>query len=175
MERLTVQAIPDGVYYADGVLDNDGIGSESVPVKLKITVDDDAMALDLAGSSGQTHGAINCGFTQTISAARMAFKMFVNPQRPVDGGTFHCLTVTAPVGSMFYAQEPAACGWYFSPLGLLMDLFAKALADVLPEQTAAAHYGDSMVVFLTGFDERNNNERFLLVEANTGGWGALVV
>lgn len=172
MERQAVSAIPDGSYAAEGTLDSDGLGSPPVPVKLQITVADDQLTVDFAGSAAQTRGAINCGFTQTISAARVAFKLLVNPERPVDGGTFRALTVNAPRGSIFYAEEPAACAWYFSSLGLLIDLFVKALAPVLPDQVAAAHYGDSMVVFLGGTDSRNNNQRFLMVEPTTGGWGA---
>jgi N-methylhydantoinase B len=140
-------------------------------VKLKIVVQGDSMALDLEGSAPQTKGSVNCGFTQTISAARLAFKLLINPTRPVDGGTFHTLKVTAPPNSIFNAQEPAACAWYFSSLGLLIDLFLKALAPALPDQVAAAHYGDSMVVSLNGIDSRTK-DRFLTIEATTGGWGA---
>jgi N-methylhydantoinase B len=151
-------------------LDNDGFGNEPVPVKLKITVKGDAMIVDLDGSAPQTKGSVNCGFTQTISAARLAFKLLINPTRPVDGGTFHTLKVAAPTNSIFNAQEPAACAWYFSSLGLLIDLFLKALAPVMPDRVAAAHYGDSMVISLNGIDSRSKG-RFLTIEATTGGWG----
>jgi len=171
LEREAISAIPDGVYLAEGSLDNDGVGSAPVPVKLKIVVKGDSMALDLDGSSPQTRGSVNCGFTQTISAARLAFKLLINPTRPVDGGTFHTLEVSAPPNSIFNAQEPAACAWYFSSLGLLIDLFLKALAPALPDQVAAAHYGDSMVISLNGVDSRTKG-RFLTIEATTGGWGA---
>jgi N-methylhydantoinase B len=171
LEREAISVIPDGVYVAEGSLDNDGVGSATVPVKLKIVVKDDSMTLDLEGSAAQTKGSVNCGFTQTISAARLAFKLLINPARPVDGGTFHTLKVTAPPNSIFNAQEPAACAWYFSSLGLLIDLFLKALAPAMPDRVAAAHYGDSMVISLNGIDSRTNH-RFLTIEATTGGWGA---
>jgi len=73
---------------------------------------------------------------------------------------------------MFYAQEPAACQWYFTPLGLLIDLIVKALSQALPQKAAGAHYGDSMVIYLAGLDPRKGNIPFLSVEANPGGWGA---
>ena len=170
LECQAISAIPDGVYVADGSLDNDGFGPEPVAVKLNIMVKGDRMVLDLEGSAPQTKGSVNCGFTQTISAARLAFKLLINPTRPVDGGTFHTLEVKAPPNSIFNAQEPAACAWYFSSLGLLIDLFLKALAPVMPDQVAAAHYGDSMVISLNGIDSRTQ-DRFLTIEATTGGWG----
>ena len=51
-------------------------------------------------------GAVNCGFAQTVSACRVAFKLLINPERPVDGGTFHTLEVTAPPASIFDARSP---------------------------------------------------------------------
>jgi len=87
-------------------------------------------------------------------------------------GTFPTLTVTAPEGSIFHAQEPAACGWYFTPLGLLIDLIVKALSPVMPEEAAGAHYGDSMVIMLAGVEPSKDNAPFLSLEANPGGWGA---
>ena len=171
LEREAVAAIPNGRYEAEGFLDNDGAGIEPVLVKLSVLVDGETISLDLEGSAGQTRGSVNCGFTQTISAARLAFKLLINPGRPVDGGTFHTLKVAAPPNSIFNAQEPAACAWYFSSLGLLIDLFLKAMSEAMPDQVAAAHYGDSMVISLNGLDSRTN-ERFVVVEATTGGWGA---
>ena len=102
-------------------------------------------------------GPVNCGFAQTVSACRVAFKLLINPERPVDGGTFHTLDVKAPERSIFDAHEPAACQWYFTPLGLLIDLVVTALAPVLPDKVAAAHFGDSMVLFLAGKDPRRDD------------------
>ena len=72
---------------------------------------------------------------------------------------------------MLGAQAPAPCQWYFSQLGLLIDLVVKALADVLPEQAAGASYGDSMVISLSGIDHRNGRP-WLDLEPTVGGWGA---
>ncbi|RCK74715.1 MAG: N-methylhydantoinase B [Anaerolineae bacterium] len=172
MERDAVKAIPDGVYTARGFLDDDGLGNGPVPLQIQIEVKDDQIHVDLSGSSPMTRGPINSGFAQTVSACRMAFKMLIHPERPVDGGTFRTLTVKVPEGCLFNAKEPAPCQWYFTPQGLLIDLFIKALAPVLPDQAAAAHYGDSMVIWFDGVDPRKENKRFLALEANPGGWGA---
>jgi N-methylhydantoinase B len=171
LERAAVAAIPDGTYTAEGFLDDDGLGHGPIPVHVRIDVEGDEMAVDLAGSSPQMQGPVNCGFAQTVSACRVAFKLLINPERPVDGGTFKTLTVKAPDGSIFDAKEPAACQWYFSSLGLLIDLVVAALAPVLPDQVAAAHFGDSMVLFLSGTDPRRDGQPFLHVMPHAGGWG----
>tara|TARA_A100001011_G_scaffold387694_1_gene465949 strand:+ start:1187 stop:2902 length:1716 start_codon:yes stop_codon:yes gene_type:complete len=170
LEREAVRKIKNGTYYADGYLDDDGLGSDPVKINMKVIVEDEKITIDLEGSANQTQGPVNCGFAQTISACRVAFKLLINPKRPVDGGTFKTLDVTAPQGSIFKAEEPAACQWYFSSLGLLIDAFVKALSTSTKELSAAAHYGDSMVIFIGGADPRNNSP-FLSVEPTCGGWG----
>jgi N-methylhydantoinase B len=152
-------------------VDSDGNGHGPIPVHLRIDVDGEHMTIDLEGSAPMQGGPVNCGFAQTISACRVAFKLLINPQRPVDGGTFKTLDVKAPEGSIFAAQEPAPCQWYFTPLGLLIDLVVTALAPLLPGEVAAAHFGDSMVLFLSGNDPRRSGQPFLYVMPHAGGWG----
>jgi N-methylhydantoinase B len=171
LERAAVAAVPDGTYRAHGFLDDDGLGHGPVPVHVRLDVRGDEMRIDLEGSAEQTEGPVNCGFAQTISACRVAFKLLINPERPVDGGTFKTLDVAAPDGSIFAAQEPAACQWYFSSLGLLIDLVVTALAPAMPDKAAAAHFGDSMVAYLSGRDPRRGGEPFLHVMPHAGGWG----
>lgn len=172
LEREVVSQIPDGVYEAEGYLDNDGIDLEtSIPVKLKITVTGDSIDFDVRESADQTVGPVNCGYAQTISACRVGYKLLVSPDVPGNGGSFRPMTVQVREGSVFGAVAPAACQWYFSHLGLLIDLVAQALAPVMPEQVAAASHGDSMIVMLAGHDPRVKRD-YVSLEATLGGWGA---
>ncbi len=171
LEREAVGALPDGVYSAEGSLDDDGLGNGPLPVKLRLEIEGDSMTLDLEGSSEAARGPVNCGFAQTVSACRVAFKLLIHPERPVDGGTFKTLEVRAPAGSIFAAEEPSPCQWYFSSLGLLIDLVVTALAPALPNEAAAAHFGDSMVLYFAGIDPRRAGTPFLYVMPHPGGWG----
>lgn len=171
-EREAIAGLPDGEYSAEGSIDDDGLGNGPVPVRLTVRVEGDSMTVDLNGSADQAAGPVNCGITQTVAAARVAYKLLICSDVPPNGGSFQALDVQAPVGSIFYAQEPAPCGWYFTPLGLLIDLIVKALANVMPERAAGAHYGDSMVITIAGSDPRNDDEFYLMIEPTTGGWGA---
>ena len=172
LEREVLKKIPAGVYEEEGFLDNDGVGTEPIRVKLKLTIDDEGkMNIDLTGSSPMAAGSTNCGIPQTISACRVAYKMLVLPNAPVTGGSFRGMTITVPEKSIFCAEEPAACSWYFSHLGLLIDMIIKAISNVVPELAAGAHYGDSMVCYIAGIDPRNG-EFYALDEPTVGGWGA---
>lgn len=171
LDKEQINKIPDGVYEEEGTLDNDGVNLTPVKVKVKVTIKGDSITIDLTGSSEQREGMTNCGLAQTISASRVAFKHMIGPDSPVTGGNFKTMDVIVPEKTIFSAQEPAACGWYFTHLGLLIDLIIKALSPVLKNESAAAHYGDSMVINLSGTNEKNN-EFYLSVEPTAGGWGA---
>lgn len=173
LDREAVRVIPDGEYFAEGYLDNDGITDKPYFVKVKVKIDDDEMTIDLSGTSGMAQGPINCGEAQTIAACRVAFKELINPKSQVSGGTFKNLNIIVEKGTFLAAEEPAPCGWYFTGLGLLIDLIIKALAPVMPEACAAAHYGDSNVVVFSGYDSIREKQ-FGICEATAGGWGAFL-
>ncbi|MFZ0216977.1 MAG: hydantoinase B/oxoprolinase family protein [Candidatus Dormiibacterota bacterium] len=171
LERAAVSSIPDGVYRAEGALDNDGVGDQPCWVRLTLEVQGDQMTIDLSDTDDAQAGPVNCGEAQAISACRVAYKLLINPHNPPNGGAFRPLTVKNRRGSMLAAQAPSPCQWYFTPLGLLIDLVVRALADVVPGQAAGASYGDSMVIGIAGVDHRNGRPWFDL-EPTVGGWGA---
>ena len=172
LERATIDAIPDGVYTAEGVLDNDGIVLDApVPIRLRITVAGDTIDFDVRESADQTAGPVNCGVAQAVSALRVGYKLLVSPDLPGNGGSFRTMTTQVREGSVLGAQAPAACQWYFSHLGLLIDMVARALAPAVPKRVAGASHGDSMIVLTSGLDPRVGRE-FVNLEATVGGWGA---
>lgn len=172
LERERVRQIPDGVYTAEGHLDNDGVNLDTpLKVGVRVVVDGDAMTIDLTDTADQAEGPVNCGAAQAVSAARVGYKLLVSPEISLNGGSFGPLQVEVRDGSMLGAREPAACQYYYSSLGMLIDLVVKALAPVMPERVAAASYGDSMIIQFTGDDPRSGMP-FVTLEATVGGWGA---
>ncbi len=169
-DRGDVAAMPDGTWSAEGELDSWGPGGQPVPVRVRVTVSDDRMTIDLRGSSPQTPGSVNCGLAQTVSAARLAFKLLVAPDEPVDHGTFANLDVLTDEGSVFHALPPAACQYYYPHLGLMIDLVLRALADAVPDRVVAGQPADAMNVLFTG--RRRDGSRFVCGEATAVGWGA---
>ncbi|WP_431876007.1 hydantoinase B/oxoprolinase family protein [Amycolatopsis sacchari] len=172
LERETIAAIPDGVYAAEGVLDNDGVDLDApIPIRLKVTVAGDTIDFDVTESADQTTGPVNCGVAQAVSALRVGYKLLVSPDLPGNGGSFRTMTTQVREGSVLGATAPAACQWYFSHLGLLIDMVARALAPAMPDRVAGASHGDSMIVLTSGTDPRYGRE-FVSLEATVGGWGA---
>jgi len=172
LERATIAEIPDGVYATEGVLDNDGVDLDtSIPIRLKITVSGEDIDFDVTESADQTVGPVNCGVAQAVSALRVGYKLLISPDLPGNGGSFRSMTTQVREGSVLGALAPAACQWYFSHLGLLIDLVARALAPALPDRVAGASHGDSMIILTAGTDPRFKRD-FVSLEATVGGWGA---
>lgn len=172
LERERIAAVPDGSYEATGYLDNDAIDLDTpLKVTVRVRVDGDRMSIDLTDCADQTTGPVNCGRAQAVSAARVGYKLLVSPDVALNGGSFRPLDVQVRDGSMIAAREPAACQYYYSSLGMLIDLVVRALAPAMPEAVAAASYGDSMIVQFAG-DNPRTGEPFVTLEATVGGWGA---
>ncbi|WP_425468339.1 hydantoinase B/oxoprolinase family protein [Quadrisphaera granulorum] len=172
LERAVIAAIPDGVYSAEGVLDNDGVTLDApVPIRLDVTVRGETIDFDVTRSADQQTGPVNCGVAQAVSALRVGYKLLVSPDLPGNGGSFRTMTAQVREGSVLGAVAPAACQWYFSHLGLLIDLVAKALAPAVPDRVAGASFGDSMIVLTAGNDPRTGRD-YVTLEATVGGWGA---
>ena len=70
LEREAVAAIPDGVYSAEGCLDDSGVSSEPCWVRLSVEVRGEEMTIDLSESDDSQPGPVNCGEAQAISASR---------------------------------------------------------------------------------------------------------
>jgi N-methylhydantoinase B len=171
LDREVVAALPDGSWEAEGYMDSDGTNHEPVKVKLQVTITGSDIYLDLTGSAEQTGGCLNSGFSQTLSAARLAYKFLINPDVAPTGGTFRNLHVYAPPGSIFAAQEPAACQYYYPHAGLMIDLFIKLMAKAMPERVTAAQCADPMNVMFDGINP-TTGETWVTGEAVALGWGA---
>src|SRR5436309_4154839 len=112
--RAALAKIPAGVYRAVGHFDNDGITLDRpVRIEMAITVGDDGMTVDFAGSDAQATGPVNVGAAITISACRMLIKCLTTPLDPVAEGCFRPLTVVIPPRPVLAAEEPAPTARYY--------------------------------------------------------------
>jgi len=170
LDREAVRAVPDGVYRAAAHMDSGGPGLPPVEVCTAVKIEGDRMTIDLAGSSGPTRGPVNSPMPGTLAGARLAFKCLINPDVPVTGGTFRNLEVTAPENTVFNVSEPHGTIYYYPPLGLMIDLVIRALADALPDRVVAGQTADPMNVTFVG--RREDGSQFVTADATAVGWGA---
>ncbi|MEA2433909.1 MAG: N-methylhydantoinase [Actinomycetota bacterium] len=173
LSRQRISELPDGEYFADSFLDDDGINvGEPVHIKVRVVVLGDELLVDFSDASPQVKGPINCGHSGTMAAAKIAFKCLTTPVRPADQGAFRPLSVVVPEGTFLNAKRPAALAYYGLTIITVVDTIFKALAPALPNQTPAGSRDDFGATVTSGIDP-DRDKRFIFMGGSvTGGWGA---
>jgi N-methylhydantoinase A len=105
--RSAVAALPDGTYLGEDSTDNDCFEKRHVAIRVVMTVKGDALTLDFSGSDPQIRGFKNSSLANTYSAAYMALSSFFDTSIPRNEGTYRCVTIIAPEGSIVNARPPA--------------------------------------------------------------------
>lgn len=173
-ERLTLaqlRELPNGVFEAQDVIEEDGAGNGPFTIKVKVTLDNGRMTADFSGTSPQASGPINCSRTALVTAVRCALKAITDPDIPANGGCFRHVEIICPPGTLLSAQSPAPVSIYYESLVAVVELVCKALAPALPGRLPAGHYRSVGGTFLAG-THPDSGKFFVLGEPLLGGWGA---
>ncbi|MGK3816857.1 hydantoinase B/oxoprolinase family protein, partial [Enterococcus faecium] len=72
--RAAVQAIPDGTYFGEDFVDDDGLSDEPLRVRATVMVSGDQLAIDFAGTCPQVKSNLNSPLASTVSAALACIK-----------------------------------------------------------------------------------------------------
>ncbi|WP_138380414.1 hydantoinase B/oxoprolinase family protein [Luteithermobacter gelatinilyticus] len=171
MTRVELQKLPNGVYEAEDVVEDDGLGNGPFKIRVKVTITDDKMITDFTGTDPQVPGPINCSYTGLVTGARCLFKAVTNTEIPANGGCFRALEVICPDKTLISAQSPAPVSLYYEPLIAAIDVMWKALAPVVPDRLPAGHQRSVGATFISGIHP-DSGELFVMGEPLVGGWGA---
>jgi N-methylhydantoinase B len=175
MTRRLLEAIPDGEYTFIDLLDDNGIGDEPVPIRVKITIEADHAVVDFSGTAPQQKGGVNAVYAITLSAVYYVFRCLIGLDVPNNAGCLAPIEVIAPPGTVVNAQPPAAvAGGNVETSQRIVDVLLGALAQALPERVPAASQGTMNNVSIGGSDERENHHHpYAYYETIGGGTGAL--
>ena len=160
-----IRKIPDGTYEADSWIDTDGMGNTNLLVHAAVTVKDDQIHVDYAGSAPQGAGGTNG--TQGVMEASAGIPLLtaIDPDIPHNDGCLRHITCDAPEGSIVKAKYPAATAMAtLCPAGQEQEVVWKALAKAAPERTAAGYGGFHCIPSISGVDERGEEP---------AGWAAM--
>jgi N-methylhydantoinase B len=103
--RAAIAELGDGVREASDMLE---AADGDLELRLRATVDGDALTLDFSGSAEQHEGNLNCPLAVTLSASYFALRVLADPDVPACAGAWRPLAVVAPEGSLLNARPPAA-------------------------------------------------------------------
>ena len=169
--RTALEALPEGTYFAEDEVEDDGMGTGPTPVQAAITITGDTFTVDFTGTGPSAKGSINCTRASLMAGMRIMFTAIVAPRLAANEGMFRPLRVICPEGTIFTARRPAPTSTYWETRLVASDAVWQALAPVLPEQLTAGHYR-SVCAEVIRTRHPETGELALLVEPNPGGWGA---
>jgi N-methylhydantoinase B len=162
--RAEIRKLPDGEWrnetWSDGF-------EEPIVVRCAVKVAGDEIFIDFSGSSPQSTRGINVVFNYTHAYASFAIKAAICPDVPHNEGSFRPVHVSAPVGSILNALDPAPVAsrqviGHFIPSAIF-----AALSGAMPGRLMAP---GADPIWLSVW--RGDNPPFTLTVFQVGGTGA---
>ena len=132
--REGIRALPNG--HHEHELWSDGF-EEPIQIKVAVTIEDEDIFIDFAGSSPQSTRGINVVLNYTKGYASFAMKAAISPEVPHNEGAFRPVHISAPEGCILNCQRPAAVAsrhlvGHFAPSAIF-----GALSAAVPERVLA--------------------------------------
>jgi N-methylhydantoinase B len=171
--RAGLEGIPAGRYTFEDVMDDDGLGTVQIGIRLAIEVGATApgsIRFDFAGSSPQVRGNINMTANATQAAVLYTLKCLLDPDVPNNQGLMDVVEIAAPKGTIVNAAFPAAVAARANTCQRVVDIILGALAPVLPDLVVAAANGANTTAVFYGRDPVRDRE-YLYFETLGGGFG----
>jgi N-methylhydantoinase B len=169
-ERVTreaIQAIPDGRYPVTVNLDGDG---EPITIQLTLTVDNDRIVADYAGSSPQVRRGLNVVLAYTAGYTAFALRCAIRRDVPNNFGSLKPFEVAAPEGTIVSCRFPAPVSARHMVGQMIPGIVLQALAQAKPDSVIADGSGAVWSTTLKGYT--TNGVPFLTHMFHSGGMGA---
>lgn len=168
--RNAVREIPNGVYEGADYADTDGFSTDAIKVKVKLTVEDSEIIVDLTGSDGPVKGAINSPYANTAAAIYYALQFFLAPDAPSNYGMFIPIKIVMPEKCWLNAQWPSpTIGCTTVASSKVCSAIWQALAKAIPERVTAPTYAECNWFVCATADREGRTDVFS--DLLSGGWG----
>ncbi|HXZ06782.1 MAG TPA: hydantoinase B/oxoprolinase family protein [Paraburkholderia sp.] len=178
--RLALADWPKGEYENRLVIDG---YDAPITLQVKVTISDEAIDVDFAGSSPSVTRGINVVKAYTDAYTSFGIRCLLGAEIPNNAGSLSVIRVRAPEGSILNAQYPAAVNARHIIGQLLPDAVFGALRqarpDLVPAEGASALWNIHLLGGrpLAGASQADNaallrGKRFSITSFSTGGTGA---
>lgn len=168
--RAAIQDLPDGVYSFEDVMDDDGMGTSDIPIKLTITVAGGDIHFDFSGTAKQVDGNINVTRNATQASVCYALKALLDPDAPNNQGVLELPKLTVEKGSLLDAAFPAPVAARANTCQRIIDVILGALAPAKPAAAVGAANGANTTAVFSGLDPRTG-DNYVYLETLGGGFG----
>ena len=170
--RAKIATLPPGEYVYEDYLEfyQEG-GFDPVLMRLTLTIVGDEIVADFAGSSPQVPGVVNSTLATTGAGVLVAVKAVLDPEGPINHGTFRPIRLQAPEASIVDVKLDAPAGAHGEVRKRAVSVMLGALAQVVPELVSGDLCGTSFPNAMGGHDARRQRD-YVYYEAPAGGNGA---
>ena len=151
MMRAEIAAWPDGEYFGEDFMDNDGITADPIRFAVRVAITGDEILVDFTGSNRQTPGPFNATINSTKSVVYGMLRSLVDPNIPASAGCHRPVHVEAPAGTVVNPGLPAGTGPRGATLIRIGDTLLMALAKALPDRVPAACDGSLLGSRIYGY------------------------
>jgi N-methylhydantoinase B len=168
--RAAIDRVPDGTYYGEDFIDDDGAGSGPLRIAAAVQVNGSNISVDFAGTAPQVKANINNPFASTVGATASVVKsVLTDSDIPFNSGAHRAVSVSAPLGSILNPKAPAAVRARLLPSYRVYNAVMKAFAQALPERVVASGYDTTTSSCLSRMGEHGYS---IYLEIFGGGLGA---
>jgi N-methylhydantoinase B len=172
--RCALRRVAPGEYRFEDVMDDDGLGTMNIPIKLRVLVpahgSRDRVLFDFSGTGAQVRGNINCTISATQAGVLYALKALLDPDVPNNQGLIDVVDILAPTGTLLNAVFPAAVAARANTAQRIVDVVIGALAPAIPDAAVAAANGANTTAVFFGHDPRYDRD-YVYLETLGGGFG----
>ncbi len=177
MVQNLIRAMPRGRFAFRDVMDDDGFGTQDIPIAVAIEPAEDRLLIDFTGTSGEVAGGINAVRAVTLSAVFYVVRcMLADDQVPTNAGIFRPVDVILPEGTLVHARFPrAVAAGNVETSQRIVDALLGAFGLALPHLAPAASQGTMNNITIGGdyvTSEGSASVRFAYYETIGGGMGA---
>jgi N-methylhydantoinase B len=168
--REEIEKIPDGIYRAEGIIEQMK-GQQDVVIKASVEVKGSDITVDLNGSSPQVNWGGNVVYNFTYAYVFMAMKSMFGSDIPNNDGCARPVKLKAPEGTVVHCKFPAAVAARLVIGHFITEIIYRALSGVAPNKVIAASGGTpaQMNVF---YGRKNDARPWHAVIIRGGGMGA---
>ncbi len=164
--QKAIAALPNGSYRNEMRIDG---YDKPVDLVATLTIRDEAILIDFAGTSPASNRGINLVLNYTRAYASYGVRAVIAPDIPNNAGSLAPIDVIAPIGSILNVERPSpVCARHI--IGqFLPEVVLGCLADIIPNLVPAEGASCNWGLQLRGRAEKRS---FNILFFNAGGTGA---
>lgn len=168
--RAAIASLPDGIYRFEDVMDDDGLGTEDIAIRLTVHVERERILFDFTGTASQVKGNINATRNATEASVYYTLKALLDPDIPNNQGVVNVVDIRVPEGTLLNSVFPAPVAGRAHTCQRVVDVIIGALAEALPHEVVGAANGANTTAVFAGRDPRTGRD-YLYIETLGGGFG----